>query len=176
MRYLTRLFSIVVIELLIFGCMQHEDTPSYVLQVGNVLPDFGTIKDNTGKVISSEVLKRKICLIVFVNTSCSDCQKELTELQEVYEQVHADVQCIVIGRSEPRESMDKYWVDNGLTIPYSAQDNDFVFRKFASAGIPRIFITNILGNVTFTSGDQYFVSSEILLEELDGLRYVYGKN
>lgn len=132
-----------------------ESTEYYSLMPGDSLPEF-EVKDNNGFVVSPPVLKGKICVFAFVNTGCPDCRKELPELQIAYEslQNNQSVYFVAIGRNETSDSLADYWRENKLTMPYSGQSTDDVYKLFASEGIPRIFIADETGVIVYVGGPE----------------------
>lgn len=52
-----------------------------------------------------------------------------------------DVRFICISRGETQPSVAAYWQEAGLTLPYSAQPDDAVYRLFANRIIPRVYVT-----------------------------------
>lgn len=52
-----------------------------------------------------------------------------------------DVRFICISRGEAQPSVAAYWQEAGLTLPYSAQPDDAVYRLFANRIIPRVYVT-----------------------------------
>ena len=79
------------------------------------------------------------------------------------------VRFIIISRSQGYESLTEYWTNNQLTIPYSAQENDAVFKKFASQNIPRIYIASPQGIIVFTSDDSSNVVAETISTQINNL-------
>ena len=65
--------------------------------------------------------------------------------------------------------MKDYWIKNAFTLPYSAQEDDFIFQKFASQNIPRIYIASPEGIIVFASDDSYIVTTEIIVEQINGI-------
>ncbi|WP_305300806.1 hypothetical protein [Muribaculum intestinale] len=53
-----------------------------------------------------------------------------------------DVRFICISRGETQPSVAAYWQEAGLTLPYSAQPDDAVYRLFANRIIPRVYVTS----------------------------------
>lgn len=136
------------------ACINENDPEGITLTKGDHLPDFSIIL-NSGEVVSTASLQGKVSFLVFFNTSCSDCQKELPIIQQVWEeyQDNPEVMIAAISREENAESIENYWEKNGLTIPWSAQENRDVYSLFAPSVIPRIYIANKKGIITFTSDD-----------------------
>lgn len=165
------------VALLLGGCVR-EHSAVFCLAVGEVLPDF-EVTDAAGEVVSSSSLRGVDCVIAFVNTACVDCQRELPELQKVYEMCMNqgdDIRFIVIGRTESQCSMEEYWTKQNLTLPYSAQVDDVVYRKFAEHGIPRIFIADGSGIIRFSSEDRSYIPAETLGDQLHLLATSDGNN
>ena len=52
------------------------------------------------------------------------------------------VRFICISRGETQPSVAAYWQEAGLTLPYSAQPDDAVYRLFANRIIPRVYVTS----------------------------------
>ena len=52
-----------------------------------------------------------------------------------------DVRFICISRGETQPSVAAYWQEAGLTLPYSAQPDDAVYRLFANRILPRVYVT-----------------------------------
>ncbi len=52
-----------------------------------------------------------------------------------------DVRFICISRGEAQPSVGAYWQESGLTLPYSAQPDNAVYRLFANRIIPRVYVT-----------------------------------
>lgn len=123
------------------GCVNEGDEPAWSLQVGDRLPEF-EITLNNGDVVTTESLRGSESVIVFFNTSCVDCRRELPEIQKLYNEFlmqNRPVRFICISREEGAASVAKFWEENNLTMPYSAQTDRRVYNLFASSGIPRLY-------------------------------------
>lgn len=176
--YGLRMILLSAVIAVLFGACVHEDSELFSIAVGDILPDF-SVTDDAGDVISAASLHGAVCLIAFVNTSCNDCRRELSELQKVYETFmnRSDgIRFIMIGRTESQLSMAAYWEEQNLTLPYSAQANDVVYRKFAEQGIPRIFIADGSGIIRFSSEDRFYIPAENLADQLQLVITGNGKN
>ena len=149
-------------------CIQDDPEEVFSLKPGDSLPEF-SVQDNKGEFISNATLKGKIGVIAFANTGCPDCRKELPEIEKAYQQFRNDesIRFIAISRSQGYESLTDYWIKNAFTLPYSAQEDDFIFQKFASQNIPRIYIASPEGIIVFTSDDSYVVTTKIIVEQIN---------
>lgn len=140
-----RLYSLLSLFLLCCSCIT-EDSPSGEerIGVGDVLPDF-TVTLNDGTTFSSEDLYGMVSLVVFFHTSCPDCQQELPVLQRVYENYatsRQQVRVVCISREEGVSAVSAYWKENGLSLPYSAQEDKQIYSLFADSTIPRIYVVD----------------------------------
>lgn len=143
--------------LLACGCVTEEDEPEWSLGVGDRLPDF-SVETIVGEVVSAEGLRGRVAVVVLFNTSCPDCQTELPRVQAVYEKMMAEepegVGFLCISRQEGRGAVVDYWAANGLTLPVAPQEDRVVYEKFASVGIPRIYVADGNGVIVAAFSDR----------------------
>jgi peroxiredoxin len=138
--------------LLLTGCSSIEDdeTKERVV-VGDRVPLFSVemVKDGERSTFSTAQLTGET-VIVFFNTTCPDCQRDLPKLNQYYLKHKADegFQMVAISREEGEEDVAAYWKDNGLQIPYSAQNDRRIYELFASSIIPRVYFVSAQGIVT----------------------------
>lgn len=92
--------------------------------------------------VNSDELRGKHVYLLFFNTSCQDCQQEFPKVQALYEKMRSDDNCVfmAVAREEGRELIDKYWKQNGLTLPYSEQNNRRIYNLFATQNIPLLYV------------------------------------
>ena len=139
-------FKLIVLAWLVMlmaGCVGEKEEPEWFLQPGDALPDFEVVTIDGQKVSSSDSYDATL-IIVFFNTTCPDCQRELPILQRQYEDnlslpESERSQYICISREEGSADVEQYWSENHLTLPVSAQNDRNIYSKFASIGIPRVF-------------------------------------
>ena len=139
-------FKLIVwawLVMLMAGCVGEKEEPEWFLQPGDALPQFEVTTIEGEKVGSADSYKSEL-IIVFFNTTCPDCQRELPILQRQYEDnlslpESERSQYICISREEGSADVEQYWSENHLTLPVSAQNDRSIYSKFASIGIPRIF-------------------------------------
>ena len=134
---------LTAILMLMAGCVGEKEEPEWYLHPGDALPHFEVVTLN-GQEVSSSTSYDSTLIIVFFNTTCPDCQRELPILQKQYEDnlrlpEEDRSQYICISREEGAADVEQYWIENHLTIPVSAQNDRYIYSKFASIGIPRIF-------------------------------------
>ncbi len=130
------------------SCVYDKEEPEISIQVGDPLPRFSvTLLDgerfSTDELAGSEI---ENLVILFFNTNCPDCQRELPQAQLLYDRILADetlsrtTRLICIAREEDAASIREYWAANGLTLPASPQPDRTVYNLFASTGIPRLYL------------------------------------
>ena len=125
--------------LLAAGCVKEEQKGAD-LKVGDIIPDFEVVMSD-GRLVTDDDLKENVSVVMFFHTSCKDCQQALPVMQRIYDEYASkSLQIVLISRGEGRESIFTYWNENCLKMPYSAQNDKRVYRKFAATRIPRIYV------------------------------------
>lgn len=152
------------------GCVSDDEPKGPSLQVGADLPQF-SVEMNNGTTVSNLTLQGKVGVIVFFNTGCGDCRKELPVIQKLWEKYKDDhrIEVVAIAREERLEEITDYWEKNNLSMPFSPQDSREVYNLFAQSVIPRIYISNQKGTITFTSGDTDMPDFDTLVREISKL-------
>lgn len=139
------------------------------LEVGDALPEF-TIKISDGSVANvPEDLQGSISCIVFFNTECPDCQEELPVVQKFYD-ARPDIKVLLVSRDEEEKSITKYWADNSLTMPFSAQTDRKIYNLFAKSSIPRIYLSDSNCRIKFIFTDATLPSLSMLLDASEKLK------
>ena len=153
---------------LLCGCIR-EDREGANIKVGDKLPDFEVVMSD-GSVVSNDSLEGNVSLVMFFHTSCPDCQQALPRVQEIYDEyVPKGVSFTLIGRECGKDEIEAYWVENGLNMPYSEQNDRGVYNIFASSRIPRIYISDENGTVRYIFTDDPVATLEDLKSSLDVL-------
>ena len=117
-----------------------------IVQVGDKLPRFSVVT-TTGVQVSDSTLRGMPSVVVFFNTECGDCRKELPVLQKLYEEVGSDVSFLCIGRKEPVQQVADFWQAQALTLPCAPQPDRTIYELFARHTIPRVYISDASGVV-----------------------------
>ena len=160
------LCAIAILSVLVLaGCSSVIDDDDEVVErvhVGDKVPSFSvTITDGTEtRTFSSSQLTGET-VIVFFNTWCSDCKRDLPLLNDYYLQHKDDdgFQMVAISRAEGVESVSDFWKANNLQIPYSAQDDRRVYDLFASSIIPRIYFVSPQGIITRIDVERFLMQN-----------------
>lgn len=109
------------------------------LSVGDQLPDFH-VTMNDGTSVSRQDMSKGVSLIMFFHTTCPDCQNTLPVIQTIYDEYSQSVAFALISRAEESQSIEEYWIKEGFTMPYSAQETREVYELFAQTRVPREYI------------------------------------
>lgn len=158
-------FIFCFFTILLSSCIFENPTEeAWSLEPGDKMPSFNVVVTD-GTIASSTNLAKKNTIIVFFNTQCADCRKELPEIEKVYEKIkdNPDYYLICISRSEDYESVISYWRENNFTMPVSPQINADVYKLFATSCIPRVYIFNNKGVLQKVYTDNPLPTSEEIL-------------
>lgn len=161
---ISRFILFLLFPFLLCSCIAEEEEilSGADLGVGDKIPAF-SVTLNTGRTISDQDLKGQLSLIVFFNTGCKDCQKELPVIQRFYTSF-PEYPILCISRAETEASIEAYWKEHHFTLPYSAQRDKSIFEKFASHTIPRIYIVSPEGIITHIFTDNPLADFDTLIK------------
>jgi len=166
-----RLFStIVALALICVSCIK-ENPGGSLLKSGDMMPDFSIIL-NDGTEIYSSGLKGKPSVIIFFETTCEDCQRELPHLQQAYDAFRTngdDITFLCVARTQTATEVDEYWASTDLTMPWAAPGSRSVYSKFAADGIPRTYIFNASGLLSYQFGPETELSASTIVSAVRSL-------
>lgn len=170
MKTLHRYLFSLIAAFALSACVTDKVEPDNSLQPGDRCPNF-SVALLDGRTVSSAMLRGQKSLIVFFNTECADCRRELAVVQQAYDRLpnHEPDQTpriVCIARTQTEASVKKYWAENNLTLPVAPQPDNSVYRLFATIGIPRIYAIDPEGTITATWSDDPLPSLSELLERL----------
>lgn len=134
-----RTISYMIAVLSLFSCIK-EKPKGADLDAGDMIPDF-TVAVSDGTSLTGALLRDGVSCIVFFTTICPDCRETLPHVQKLYDE-YADkgVRFAIISREDGYESVSTYWMEQGFTMPYSAQSDRTVYELFARSRVPRVYI------------------------------------
>ena len=146
---------------------QGPTTPSKTYSVGDKIPAF-SVQMSNGLTLTDADLKGKVSVLVFFNTGCPDCRRELPHLQKMSERF-PDVTFICISRAETEESIKSFWATKQLTLPYSAQPDRQLYDAFGAKGLPKLYLVNKDHVICCTYSDR--LSKRVLVRQIKKLLY-----
>lgn len=152
---------------LLSSCLNNDDdtiNEQEFVKVGDAVPEFHLIGDN-GQTISSASMLGQVYLLSFFDTGCRDCQKEFPILQQIYDKYKGVLPVFNVPRSQTADEVKEYWSETGLSMPVYTPTDKSLYYKFATRGIPRIYIIDGTGKVL-----DVFTDSPIAdFDTLDGI-------
>lgn len=121
------------------SCIKEKQTGADLV-VGDVVPDFTAVMSDGAEVTGAQ-LREGVCCIVFFTTACPDCRQVLPHMQRLCNEYQSQgVRFAFISREEGAESIQQYWMENGYTMPFSAQSDRRIYELFAATRVPRVYI------------------------------------
>lgn len=156
--------SIITLTACITETMEFTNTGSK-LSVGDSIPDFSVITLDQDTFTKNNH-QGKTLVLLFFHTECSDCQKELPIVEQVYRDIREDSlwQLVCIGREEKTEQVEKYWMKKQFTMPVAPQNDRTVYDCFAFSGVPMLYIIDTQNIIRAIYNDQKMASYEELKE------------
>ena len=150
------------------ACIKEKQTGAD-LKIGDILPDFEVVM-NDGSVVTDELLKENTSVVMFFHTTCPDCQQALPRMQHIYNEYAAKgVLFALISREQGNNEIESYFKENGLNMPFSAQNDRKVYEKFAKTRIPRIYINAKGGTIRYIFTDDPVPSYDELKSSLESV-------
>lgn len=175
-RYRNIFFILLALPLLVAvvtACVdthEEDDAPAAIVKVGDTVPAF-QLTATDGKEVTAASLSGKTYILNFFDTRCTDCQRELKELQHIYEKYQQTVPILNVPRSQIREEIQTYWDSERLTMPFHIPQDKNIYYKFANRSIPRTYVINGDGEVMAAFSDAPtadFAALDSILQPLIG--------
>lgn len=187
-------FKITLITLAVFilpSCINtgsSTETENYIV-TGDEIPNFevrrtdfnksAPIEDERarGAIFNSDQFKGKGSLLFFYSTECGDCKKIFDRMQAIHDSPeikdNPDYLIIGISRAQTRDVIDNVWNERGKegeTYAYSAfrhlDPNRVAFNQFANMTIPRLYIIDKDGIVTWYAVERLDESAKELIAKI----------
>lgn len=150
------------------GCIKEKQTGAD-LKIGDILPDFEVVM-NDGSVVTDEILKEKVSVVMFFHTTCPDCQQALPIMQNIYDEYASKgVVFVLISREEGSDDIMGHFNGNGLKMPFSSQKDRKIYELFAKTRIPRIYINDRDGIIRYIYTDDPVPSYDDLKSSVESL-------
>lgn len=146
------LLIIIFLGLGFLNFAQEDENHGYIVQVGDVAPDFTIhFTDGTEKQLSE--LQGKIVMLQFTASWCGVCRKEMPFIESEIWSEHKEKDFIVIGidRDEPVEKVLKFIEQTGVTYPLALDPGSDIFALYAKrdAGVTRNIIIDKTGKIVY---------------------------
>ena len=130
---------------------QEGEDRGYIVQVGDMAPDFELTMDN-GKTIHLSDLRGKVVMLQFTASWCGICRKEMPHIESDIWQKHKNNKNFVlvgIDREETPEKVALLRDVTKITYPLAYDTTGDVFRLYAhpNAGITRNILIDKKGRI-----------------------------
>lgn len=150
LKYHRSILFVCMLSGILSACIgEKEETYDYLekeVAVGDKVPSFIVYEDDnySGAYFDSADCIGKRTLVVFYNTGCTDCQRELPKINELWETVrtNGEVQLIAIARQQTKAEVNYYWDKEGFTMPTYVDPERKVYGVFANTTIPRLYFVD----------------------------------
>lgn len=143
----TDAFPLLVLMLLLMFML----SPCWGAEVGEPLPDF-SIQTFDGKTLTRASFAGKPLLLVFWNTWCSECMRELPEIKRLVKKSASRKLVVLAINTALNDSESKaraYWKKNDYPFP-SGFDHTFELgHLFKVHGVPTVFLVDSSGIVRY---------------------------
>lgn len=169
----TFIIVLALFSLYLSSCVkdkEQDDKIENYINAGDKLPGF-TVKNAAGEGLNSEELKGQVTLLVFFMTTCSDCQRELPGIEEIWKKLKGKTgfRLAAISREEAVSTVNKYWSKNEFTMPFYLDPTREVFSLFANNTIPRVYLVNQENIVTWMAIEEIELTTDQLIEKIEKL-------
>lgn len=163
-------YIFAIAALLPCSCINEEQgSADDVVVVGDMLPDF-SVTMNNGDIVTGADLRKSVSVLLFFHSSCPDCREALPRVQRLYDEYSSQgVRFTLISRAEEATTIAEYWLEQGFTMPYSAQNDRAVYELFAKSRVPRIYISDDSGVIRAIFTDNPVPTYEELVDALTRL-------
>lgn len=120
-------------------------------EVGESLPDF-TVQTFDGKLVSRSSFAGKPLLLVFWNTWCDDCLKDLPEISHLAREFGPKGLAVLAINTALNDSESKaraYWKKYGYQFPTGFDQSFEIGKAFTLRGVPTVFLIDSKGVVRY---------------------------
>lgn len=131
------------------------DSTGYIIRVGQTVPDIKWTQTD-GKTISIKDLRGKVVMLQFTASWCGVCRKEMPFIErDIWQKHKADKDFYLVGidRDEPKETVQAFAKQTGITYPLALDPGADIFAKFAlrESGITRNVLIDRDGKIVMTT-------------------------
>lgn len=124
---------------------------SWSVELGEPMPDF-SIQTFDGKVLARTDMEGRPALLVFWNTWCASCRRELPSINRLAEKFGPQglaVLAINTGFNDSEDKARTYWKKYAFGFPAGFDHRFAVGQSFQVRGVPTIFLVDALGIVRY---------------------------
>ena len=164
MKRAIRGVSVILTGLLpVLSCV--KDHTGSCLQAGERIPPFHVITIEGRDVTATDLVGRP-SVIVFFDTRCPDCHRQLPEIEAIRAAAGEEIAILAVARDEDTETVSRYWKAARYTMPVSAPGKRDVFNLFdreSGTGVPQVYVCDPAGVVILVGTDKRFLYKNDIL-------------
>jgi peroxiredoxin len=135
-----------------FNLSAQEDDRGYIVEVGQMAPDF-TVNQTDGKTFTLSEQRGKIVMLQFTASWCSVCRKEMPHIEKEIWLPLKDKDFVLLGldRDEPLDIVKDFAKKMDITYPLAPDPGANIFALFAlkEAGVTRNIIIDRDGKIVY---------------------------
>ena len=144
-------FLTFIVTLITLNIFAQRDDRKYLVEVGDIAPDFEIAIPN-GATVKLSDLRGKVVMLQFTASWCGVCRKEMPFIESDIWQKHKDnsnFALLGIDRDEPAETVLSFAKKTGVTYPIGLDPKAGIFELYAEkdAGITRNVIIGKDGRI-----------------------------
>lgn len=170
MRKIILIFSAAVCcTMMMQSCVKDKkDEVKEYVNVGDGVPEF-TVQ---GKTFTVSDFAGKSSLIVFFTAECPHCKTLMPVVDDAWREIidDADYQIIAIARESSGKDVQSLWDGNQMIMPYFLDPNRSAFNKFANMNVPRLYLVDENGIITWRQTGEAGITKQFLLSLMGLLR------
>jgi peroxiredoxin len=134
----------------------------WAVEVGEPMPDF-TMQTFEGKNLSRLALAGRPVMLVFWNTWCPDCMRELPKINRLalrFGQGALEILAVNTGLNDSESKARAYWKKYAYVIPVGFDHSFEMGQAFRVIGVPTVFLIDSKGIVRY--------KNSLLPDDIDG--------
>ena len=152
------------------GCVKSDKSDDGIenyVKVGSKIPEFTVLSADGETIFNSLQFNGKSGLLVFFVTTCGDCAVAMPVIQKVWEGLRSNPDFIMaaISRDETAETVIGHWDDEKFSMPAYLDPGREVFAMFANSTVPRIYLINPEGKVTWMAIEKLDITAQEIIRK-----------
>lgn len=152
---------------LLSSCIKEEVSGghSYALAEGDRLPPFSLT--NEKETVHSARLQKQIALLIFFNTTCSDCKQAFPAIYSLYKRYEKEeaVAVVLIARDQSDTEVKEFFTEQHYEMDFFTDPDRKVYALFASETIPRLFLTEKGGKIVTVQAEA--IDADVITRKID---------
>ncbi|UCH50861.1 MAG: redoxin domain-containing protein [Chloroflexota bacterium] len=118
------------------------------IEIGKRAPDF-TLPTLDGKELSLNQLRGKTVMVNFWKSSCSECAKEMPDMQAVFDKwSRDDLEILAVNMGERAAFVQSFFDSRGLTFPALLDSDEAISKMYQVSTTPTTFFINADGIIS----------------------------